>query len=266
MRLHAILVIVLTAAALVVAVPGCIRPVPSGRVFALEADEEAAVGRAGAKQVLVQFGGALDTAAVQAYVRTIGERVARTTGQTRWPYRFTVLADRQARIFSLPGGQIFVTQGLLEKLESEAQLAGLLARQMAFIERHYDETQVHLASQVMEEAASAAAAELSNRQPGRREAESLAKVVAAWSDVRYPSTMLTDAERLGLDYMVAAGYHSSEMVRLVGLLAGLEGPPAAVAEHTEAVRQAAERKYPDRGGRIGRQEYRGEILDRLKAG
>ena len=74
-------------------------------------------------------------------------------GQTRWPYRFTVLASRQARVFSLPGGQVFLTHGLLEQLDTEAELAGLLARQLVLIDRHYDEVQAGVSPSVLVEAA-----------------------------------------------------------------------------------------------------------------
>ena len=112
----------------------------------LEAEEELAVGIAGAPQVQGRFGGTLDVPVVQAYVRTIGERVARPMGQGRWPYRFTVLASRQVAAPLLPGGQVFLTRGLLEQLDTEAELAGLLARELVFIDRHYDEVQAGLSS------------------------------------------------------------------------------------------------------------------------
>ena len=258
-----ILAAVATLAIVAAAAPGCGRPVPEGRASPLDPDEELAVGRMGRLQVQERFGGALDVPAIQAYVRTIGERLARPAGQTRWPYRFTVLASGQARLFSLPGGQVFLTRGLLEKLDSEAELAGLLARQLVLIDRHYDEVQADLSPVALLEAADTAKTLLSNKRPDRAAAENLAKVVAVWSDVRYTPAMQAEADRRGLDYMVAAGYHPAEMVRLVALVARLENPPGD-AGRAEAVRQAADRKYPDDGGRIGRQDFQQEVLDRLK--
>jgi predicted Zn-dependent protease len=242
---------------------GCDRSVTAGRASPLGADEEIAIGRAGAAQVLDRFGGDLDVPMIQAYVRTIGERVARPAGQVRWPYRFTVLASGQPRLFSLPGGQVFVTRGFLAQLDSEAELAGLLARQFVLIERHYDEVQAKMSSSVLVEAAAAAAARLNHQRPGRGADESLAKVVAAWTAIGYADGQESEADLRGLDYLVAAGYHPEEMVRLVKRF----GHPlsASADAWARAVRLAVDRKYPADGGRVGREEFHREVLDRLKS-
>jgi predicted Zn-dependent protease len=176
--------------------------------------------------------------------------VARPAAQARWPYRFTVLASGQPRLFSLPGGQIFVTRGLLSQLDNEAELAGLLARQMVFIDRHYDEVQSGVSPSVLVEAADG-------------DAESMAKVVAIWPDLGYTDAQESEADLRGLDYLAAAGYHPQEMVRLVKRFGH---PRSASADAwAAAVRQAIDRKYPADGGRVGREEFAREVLDRLKA-
>ena len=73
-----------------------------------------------------------------------------------------------------------------------------------------------------------------------------------------------EADLRGLDCMVAAGYHPAEMARAVARLASLENLPTGEAR-AQAVRQAADRKYPAAAGRIGREEFKQEVLDRLKA-
>ena len=55
-----------------------------------------------------------------------------------WEFQFHLLADPQTvNAFALPGGQIFITRGLLDRLATEAQLAGVLGHEMGHvIERH----------------------------------------------------------------------------------------------------------------------------------
>jgi predicted Zn-dependent protease len=260
MKRLSMLGVVAVAAALAA---GC-TPTSAGHVSVLMPEEEVAIGRAGAGEAERLFAGRLDSPAVQAYVSTVGERVGRPMGQTPWPYRFTVLASPQPRLFSLPGGQIFVTRGLLEQLESEAELAGLMGREMAHRAHRHEEALAGLSPQDQASAAAAAEALMQPRSsPSRHQAESLAALVAAWSEVRYTPAMEAEADRLGLDYMVAAGYDPSEMIRLVDQLVRIQGP-ADGAERVEAVRQAVSRKYSDRSGRVGRQEYEREVLDRLR--
>jgi hypothetical protein len=75
--------------------------------------------------------------------------------------------------------------------------------------------------------------------------------------------MEAEADRLGLDYMVAAGYDPAAMIRLVDQLVRIQGPAGDPRRGTQA-REAVNRKYADRGGRVGRQEYEREVLDRLR--
>jgi beta-barrel assembly-enhancing protease len=254
---------ILGALAAMVAAVGCTQP-QAGAGLVLTGDQEAAIGSAGAREAARLVGGRLDQPAVQAYVSTVGERVARSMGPTPWTYRFTVLAAGEPRVFGLPGGQIFVTRGLLEQLESEAELAALMAREMAHRSHRDEEALAKLSPQDMASAAAAAAVLMEPRgQPPKHEAESLARLVDVWSQISYTPAMKAEADRLGLDYMVAAGYDPAEMIRLVDALVRAQGR-LGDPQREESVRQTVSRKYADHGGRIGRQEYQREVLDRLR--
>jgi beta-barrel assembly-enhancing protease len=260
MRHRSWLGVAATVAALAAAA-GCLRPSPD-RAFALTDVQESVVGRAASSEAQRRFGGRLDLPAVQAYVSTVGERTARPLGLSPWPYHFTVLAGPEPRLFSLPGGQIFITRGLLEQLQSEAELAGLLGWELALVRKRQDQVQAGLLPQTLERAAEAAESALAGQRLLRSEVESLDRVVTAWSEVRYAPAMQAEADRLGLDYLAAAGYEPAEMVRVVGLLARLDDPVRT--GRAEAVRDAIGRKYAGRTGRIGRQEFEREVLQRLR--
>jgi beta-barrel assembly-enhancing protease len=245
------------------AATGCLRPSP-GSPFVLSPAQATDIGRAASAAIEGRVGGRLDKPAVQAYVATVGERVARPIGPSPWPYHFIVLGDAAPRLFSLPGGQIFITRGLLDRLQSEAELAGVLGCELAHVSRRHDEIQANLSQSALERAADAAEVLLAGtRRLSRSEVDDLDRAAVAWVSVRYSPGMQEEADRLGLDYMAAAGYHPAEMVRAVSLVAGLDDL-ATAAGRAEAVRGIVGRKYADRAGRIGRQEFQREVLDRLK--
>jgi len=81
--------------------------------------------------------GGLDLGAdVQGMATTAGARIAGTTEARRSRYRFQfhVLADTAlAEAYALPGGTVFLTRGLIDRLENEAQLAGMLAHQVSHV-------------------------------------------------------------------------------------------------------------------------------------
>ena len=69
--------------------------------------------------------------AVVNYVRDLGNEVARYTGRDEFDYQFYVVKDEHLNAFALPGGKVFVHAGALTEAESKAELAGLLAHELA---------------------------------------------------------------------------------------------------------------------------------------
>ncbi|MGP1387745.1 MAG: M48 family metalloprotease [Thainema sp.] len=68
---------------------------------------------------------------IVAYVDDIGQRLAQVAGRDEFEYEFEVILDDRLNAFALPGGKIFVNAGAIAETESEAELAGLLAHELA---------------------------------------------------------------------------------------------------------------------------------------
>ncbi len=92
---------------------GCAtNPVTHQREFVLMSeDQEVALGRRLHPQILEEMGRYPD-AALQAYVRRVGERLARVCDRPGLIYRFTVVDTDDVNAFALPGGYIYITRGL----------------------------------------------------------------------------------------------------------------------------------------------------------
>lgn len=72
----------------------------------------------------------VDNKAIQSYVRSVADRVAQHS-DLKVPLHVTVLQSKEINAFALPGGYLFVERGLLEEVEDEAQLAGVIAHEIA---------------------------------------------------------------------------------------------------------------------------------------
>lgn len=70
---------------------------------------------------------------LQRYVTMVGKAVARESSRPELPYAFAVIDNPTPDSFSGPGGYIFVTSGALEWMRSEAELAGVLAHEIAHV-------------------------------------------------------------------------------------------------------------------------------------
>lgn len=74
---------------------------------------------------------------VQQYVNQVGRWVSLQTERPDLPWQFGVLESTDINAFATPGGTIFITQGLLLKLNNESELAGVLAHEMVHVLRKH---------------------------------------------------------------------------------------------------------------------------------
>ncbi|HKJ23631.1 MAG TPA: M48 family metalloprotease, partial [Myxococcota bacterium] len=77
--------------------------------------------------------GFYDDPAIQSYVQSIGERLARNSPRREVRYRFHVVEMIEPNAFALPGGHIYVSRGLLALVNSEEELACVLAHEVAHV-------------------------------------------------------------------------------------------------------------------------------------
>ncbi len=126
------------AVPLIAALSGCtIDPVSGDRALALVSpQQEIAIGDAQFALAQQMQGGtySLDPA-LSAYVSDVGGRLAAVSDRPL-PYEFVVLDDSAAVAWDLPGGKVAVSRGLLEELHSEAELAAVLAHEIAHSAAH----------------------------------------------------------------------------------------------------------------------------------
>ena len=74
----------------------------------------------------------------QRYVNRVGRWLSLHCSRPNLPWRFGVLADNDLNAFAAPGGYVFITRGLLNILDNEAELAGVLSHEMGHVNcKHY---------------------------------------------------------------------------------------------------------------------------------
>jgi predicted Zn-dependent protease len=91
---------------------------------------ESSVGESVANQAKRQLP-LMEDEEVLNYVRDVGNKLALVAGRNDFEYEFYVVMDDRLNAFALPGGKVFVNAGAILKTRSEAELAGLLAHELA---------------------------------------------------------------------------------------------------------------------------------------
>jgi len=74
-----------------------------------------------------------DDEKINAYVTSVGERVVAVSHRPDLPFTFTVIDSPEINAFALPGGYVYINRGLLTYLNSEAELAAVLAHEIGHI-------------------------------------------------------------------------------------------------------------------------------------
>lgn len=100
--------------------------------------EEVQLGQEINRMVLSQQYRLYNNRQVQNYVSQVGQRLVSASDTSRdIPYTFQVVVSDDINAFAVPGGYVYVTTGLLQAANNEAELASVLAHEIAHInERH----------------------------------------------------------------------------------------------------------------------------------
>jgi len=94
--------------------------------------QEIQMGQQGAQQVAQQVGLVKDQA-LQNYLQTIGSGIATKSERPNLPWTFRAVDDPSPNAFALPGGYVFVTRGLLDLMNNEAELASVLGHEIGHV-------------------------------------------------------------------------------------------------------------------------------------
>lgn len=100
-------------------------------------DAEALAGQQAAASLEDRFGGVVTRTSVIDRMHHIEQRLTRASPDLQRSWQFRLLASDRVNAFSLPGGLIYVTSGLMERRvgDDHALLAAVIAHEMAHVQR-----------------------------------------------------------------------------------------------------------------------------------
>lgn len=103
---------------------------------AADITEEVRFGREVAARVIGRYG-LYENPQLMKYVNLVGRGLAMSTNRPEIEFRFAILNTDEINAYAAPGGYVFLTRGALAKMQDEAELAGVLAHELAHIvEKH----------------------------------------------------------------------------------------------------------------------------------
>jgi predicted Zn-dependent protease len=174
--------------------------------------QEIALGKQYHEQVVQQIG-LYDDRELQQYVQRLGGAIAARSERPHLPWNFAVVDDAAVNAFALPGGQIYITRGMLGHLTSEAELVGILGHEAGHVTARHSVNQMSKAQ--LTQLGLTLGMVLS---PEARQYGDLANLAGGLMFLKFSRDDERQADDLGLRYMQASGYPPQAMGEVFGLL------------------------------------------------
>jgi beta-barrel assembly-enhancing protease len=219
--------------------------------------QEIALGLQAAPQMAAQHGGISSDERARALVDQVGRRIVASSAASQSPYRyeFHLLADPNTiNAFALPGGQCFITEGLLKRLTTEGQLAGVLGHEVGHVvARHSAE---HMAKQQLTQGLTGAAvlATYDPSDPSTMRTQAVVALIGQMVNMKFGRDDEIESDRLGVRFMAEAGYDPRSMIGVMKVLAEASRgnrQPEFFSTHpnperrVERIEQAIQQQFPN---------------------
>ena len=188
-------------------------------------EEEIAIGRDLAA-TLVGAAPLVADPRMQRYVNSVGRWIASQSERPDLPWQFGVLDAPQLNAFAVPGGTIFITRGLLERMQSEAELAGVLGHEISHVVKKH-----HLKA-IQKGAMTALAGDALSMAVQNKNAAANEKLVSFGKEMYARGLDKDDefeADRIGVVYAARAGYDPYGLPSVLQTLQAMNAQDSAVA-------------------------------------
>lgn len=247
----------------------------------LSMEEEVAMGEEAKSQLTDEYGGRVQNAQLNEYVAQIGRALAAQTeaDYPNLPWEFTLLDSDVINAFALPGGKVFMSRGLAEKLTTEAELAAVLGHEVGHVTARHSGQRVSQSMVVSGIVIGAGvAAGQSDNDLVKAGVPILVGAGGGGYLLKFNRSQELEADALGVRYMVKIGYDplGARMVQEVLAREGGKGgqpeflsthpyPESRIAQINEMLKgeYAYTQNNPDY--KLFAERYKAQFLDKIAA-
>jgi predicted Zn-dependent protease len=143
--------------------------------------------------------------ALNDYIDTLGQTLVKNSDLNKIPYHFKVINSKQINAFAIPGGYIYIYRGLFEAVQSESELAGVLAHEIGHVAARHGTEQL-----TRQLGFSILASILLGSNPSQLEIIA-ARLFGTAGLLAYSRGSEAEADKLGIRYLYKTGYNPEGM-------------------------------------------------------
>ncbi len=215
-------------------------PVTHKREFNIVSEsQEIQLGEQAHSQVIRQFGVYDEKPELNRLVDTIGHRIAGVSDRPNLQWHYTVIDTPMVNAMALPGGYIYITRGMLERINSEDELAGVLGHETTHVTARHAAVQMSRAqlAQFGLVLGSVIAGPQATQNYGQ-----LAQLGLSLLFLRYSRGQESQADLVGTEYTTRAHFNPIGVERmLVGLMRLDKNPSSGIERYFQSHPDPAKR-------------------------
>jgi beta-barrel assembly-enhancing protease len=232
-------------------------PTPSKAFYNAFSDgEEMTMGRKAAEETEQKMP-MLNSTLLNAYVDSVGQKVARASRRPDLKYFFKIVNTDSVNAFSLPGGYVYVNRGILDFVQNESELAGVVAHEVGHIVAYHSMNDVARRALVDRVIYEGKKAGLLSDQQVTDMLERCGGPILLFVDRKFSREEESEADMLGLYDVIRAGYDPQGLVVTLGRFSKFTGNPTLVegllmnhplpGERVQALREELSQSPPPAG-------------------
>jgi predicted Zn-dependent protease len=161
---------------------------------------------------------------INAYANEVGKRILQALGPQPFEYQFFVLNSPEINAFAVPGGKVFLNSGLILIVESEDELAGVIAHEIGHVAARHISKRSEKATPL---SLAMLGALLLGIFLGGKAASAVATTTMAATEtvmLKYSRDDEEEADHLGLKYMEKIGYDRKALISILKKIRRVYGP------------------------------------------
>ncbi len=190
--------------------------------FALSPEDERNIGKELYDKLRKQNQLIEDTR-VNAYVSQIGQKILQQSTQTRYyDFHFSVVNNSAINAFATPGGYVYINKGLIDLIESESELAGVLAHEISHVTCRHIAQQYEKSKKISMATLAAILAGAVLGGAGGGDVAMVSIAAAGTLQLKYSRENEEEADRMGMQLLTATGYDGAGMLNLLKIMKSFE--------------------------------------------
>ena len=239
-------------------------------------EEEKNLGAQAYGPMIQESYGSVTDPGLQRYVDGVGQGLSKVSHRPALDYRFTVVNANYDNAFALPGGKICITRGLLSRMTTEDQMAGVIGHEVGHVAARHGAQQYTSQMLIGGLLGLGAIALESQDVKGAPLIMATAGIGSQLVLLRYSRDHERQGDELGMEYMARAGYNPKGFVESMEILKGAHDKEPSkleamfqshplTSERIETARRRAAANYPEKLGLPDRVDAFASSTRNLKA-